>query len=370
MTSVDAGPPSLDSWVGQASLIRRLDLEIKASIADNRALPSMVLYGAPGLGKTTLCRLVAKCRDVNCIVRQGSALIARDFDVIFRAVQDGNTHPSMLVNMDGYQLVPVPEKGRREWRATGRRRPTILVIDECESLPVKLFQSLQDCVMPDAHGNRYYVTTIGGRSTDVFVPDMTMVLVTNYMEKLTKVASPLISRCAISYRFQPYTTEQLAQIIRQRAEQMGMTIDDDAAVAIAERSCKQPRKATDILLPTIAKIIRVDKRRPHVDSSVVDQAMEVAGLDQHGINEIQREYMMHLFREDNKTLPLEQIANRMNESSKTVEQVFERDLFSLGFVTVASGRGRQLTSKGVEYCNNICMITNDGPGGMTVSGRY
>ncbi len=370
-------PDRLDEFIGQRQLVRQLIPEIKASIHEGRAIASQCWHGGAGLGKSTLAELLGKIRGVNVILHQGSKLKERDLDIFFRLKQDPNVHPHLTTDFTGYECLPNPANRRLEWRHTGTRRPCILVINEADLVPKKIHQNMQDVTTTDAKNNRYYQSNYDGRSVDVFAPDMTTIYITNYMDQMLKNGGPNMSRCSIVYKFVPYETGDLVTILKQFAAKVKIGLEPAAAEHLAEISHGTPRQA--LILFGLAKNIlsahHYDKKVvPNtVTLDIVNESLDQSGHDQAGLDSESRQYLQILFAADKKTMAVERIANMMGEvSSRPLELMIEPKLFRMGYVTVAAGRGRQLTHVGVEYCTNL-MFSSPNPGGVqetAVASRY
>jgi len=366
LTEQSCQPESLTEFIGQSTLIRQLVPEVKAAIAEGRSVQSCCLYGPAGTGKSTLARAIALARGVDLIILQGSKLQKADLDRVFRLRPGNNPDPTAEVSMAGYKPIfwryaHEPESvKRRTWEPDGTpKRPSVILIEEVEAMAQgsRLAQNLQDVLSPDEHGKRYYQSSDGSRSVDIFCPDVSVVLTTNYMEKLLRIAQPLVSRCAIRYRFNLYTLDELVTILMQFARKNDLILEPDAAKRVAEFARGTPRQALHLLRAArniLAADLGRDAAQYPITANHVEQSFAFAGLDGRGLNEIEQTYLVILLQaNDDRKLSLPSLATHMGEGPRTVSEVIEPDLMRMGLVTVCQGQGRQLTREGVLHAERI-----------------
>lgn len=355
-------PQRLEEYMGQEPLIRELMPELLAAIEEGRSLASQCWYGAPGLGKTTLAYLLGRCRGVTVNRFQGSRLTQRDLDAYFGAFIDPRLTPKQTVNMEGYSQRWDAQRGMMVWGPDGRKKfPSICLIDEAESLKRSMHQSLQDVVNAVEGGHRYYQSTIGGRGMDIYCPDVTLIFITNSLDELLKHGAPNVNRCAIKYRFEPYTVDQITTIILQFASKEQVLITPQAATELAGKSRGTPRTALQLfrkarnVLSSINLALKGQGKSAirEIDHKMALDAMQQCSIDYLGLNRVERQYLLTIYQAPDQTMPLEGLTDMLGEQDKAVRNVIEPTLMQMGLVMRFMGRGRRLTAAGIEYCGRI-----------------
>lgn len=345
-------PDSLAAYVGQEELIRQLVPELKASIATNQAICSQVWYGPPGLGKTTLAELLAKCRGVNCIRVQCSGIQQRHLDVIFRAAADPRVGAEGKVDLTGFEGKSDFKSGSVSWKKVGPIRPTILILDEVESLKPAQHQSMQDVTMPPPGGHRIYHTSLG--TGKVFCPDVTVVLITNDYDRLVKNGAANVARCRIRHRFNEYSNQQIAKIAHGMAARVGMTLEPGLDERFAALARGVPRSVEQLMAAACSQVHATNHDRRassnRITTAVFNAAIAALGLDHMGFGPVEREYLCMLQDARDQTLPLESLGVMLNRSEKEIKDTVEPPLMRAGMVERWQGKGRRLTSEGYKYC--------------------
>lgn len=347
-------PESLDEFVGQKTLIEQLKLEVRASIVEGRAMGSMVLSGPPGLGKSSLTELLAKARGVAMLHMQGSRITQRDFDVAFWVDPDPSIPATKRVDRRGYARQFDPVSGKTRWLPTGELTyPTILRLDEWELAPRKINQNLHDVANITDTGRRYYQTVYRGRSVDAWVPEVTLVIITNDLGKLLASDEALVNRCPIQHRFEPYTHEQLVQILSGFARKRGVEVELAALDALAVKSRQTPRKALQLFRQAqnilFAEQFDTGQVNRNLTLDTVKRSFEISQIDSLGLGEFEQKYLLTLYQAENRTLPLETLVSMLDEDARAITTVYEPDLMRMGLVMRYQGKGRQLTEKGVQH---------------------
>ncbi len=305
---VDAAlrPKSLDEFVGQAAARDNLRVFIGAARARGEAMDHVLLFGPPGLGKTTLAQIVA-----------------RELGVGFRATSG----PVIAKSGDLAALLTNLEEG------------DVLFIDEIHRL-----QPAVEEVLYPAMEDRALDLMIGegpsARSVRIDLPRFTLVGATTRQGLLT---TPLRDRFGIPIRLQFYTVEELESVVTRAARLLGLAITGDGAAEIARRARGTPRIA--------GRLLRRVRDFAHmagdaqVDARIADAALNRLEVDALGLDAMDRRYLTmiaDIYR--GGPVGVETLAAGLAEPRDTIEEVIEPFLIQLGLVA-RTARGRCLTSR-------------------------
>ncbi len=304
-------PRTLDEYIGQDGLKENLKIYIKAAKLRNEALDHVLLYGPPGLGKTTLSHIIAN--------EMGSRI----------RITSG---PSIGKAGDLASLLSILEPG------------DVLFIDEIHRLPKMieeiLYPAMEDFeldIMVGGEGGT-------GRSVRLDLPPFTLVGATT---RAGDLSAPLRDRFGIISKLDYYTQEQLVLIVRRSARVLSVTIEDDAVAEIAKRSRGTPRIANRLLrrIRDFAQILNDG----NVTKEVAVQALERLHVDELGLDEVDIRYLKGLIeRYHGGPVGLEALANAISEETTTLEDVYEPYLIQIGMVNRTS-RGRVATEKAYAH---------------------
>jgi len=305
-------PVTLEDYVGQQKLKDKLKIYIEAARERKESLDHVLLYGPPGLGKTTLANIISREMGVNIRVTSGPAL-ERPGDLA-----------SILTNL---------EKG------------DVLFVDEIHRLPrfveEVLYPAMEDYALDVVIGKGP-----GARTLRLELPSFTLVGAT---VRAGLLSSPLRDRFGVVDRLDFYSTEDLEKIIKRSANILGISVDSEGAREVAICSRGTPRIANR-LLRRIRDYAQV-KASGHIDYRVAREALEMLELDRMGLDHIDRRIMetiIHKF--GGGPVGIETIATSISEETRTIEDVYEPYLMKLGFIK-RTPRGREVTPDGYRYLN-------------------
>lgn len=304
-TEITLRPKTLDEYIGQSKAKENLNIYIKAAKMRNESLDHVLLYGPPGLGKTTLSGIIAKEMGVNFRVTSGPA-IEKQGDLV-----------AILTNLN---------------------EGDVLFIDEIHRLPRNVEEILYPA-MEDFSLDIIIGKGPSARSIRLDVPHFTLVGATTRSGQLS---APLRDRFGVLLRLDLYTPEELAEIIKRSARILEIPIDDEGALEIASRSRGTPRIANRLL-----KRVR-DIAQIQFDGAITEEVSRTAlarfEIDELGLDDFDRRMLTTIINVyGGGPVGLDTLAAAIGEESITLEDVYEPYLMQIGFLT-RTPRGRCATS--------------------------
>jgi holliday junction DNA helicase RuvB len=299
-------PRSLAQYIGQHDLKDMLSVYIQAALKRKEALDHILLYGPPGLGKTTLAQIVANELGVQIRVTSGPAIErSGDLAAVLSALSPGD----------------------------------VLFIDEIHRLPrfveEVLYAAMEDYVLDIVIGKDG-----DSRSIRIDLPPFTLIGATT---RFGDLSAPLRERFGVVMRLNYYGLEDLAQIVRRTAGVYGNAITEDAVTALASRSRGTPRIANRLFrrVRDFAEIIGDGT----VTTDITDHALGKLGIDKNGLDNTDFRYLKSIVEMfGGGPVGIETIAATISEEITTVEDVYEPYLMQEGYVK-RTPRGRVATEK-------------------------
>lgn len=303
-------PATLETYIGQESVKENMRVFIEAAKQRKEALDHVLLYGPPGLGKTTLSNIIAHEMGVNIKTTSGPAIERPgDMAAVLNSLNEGD----------------------------------ILFIDEIHRLNRMieeiLYPAMEDFVIDIMIGKGS-----GARSVRLDLPRFTLIGATTRIGLLT---APLRDRFGVVQRLEPYNVENLKIIIKRSAEVLQVEIDDSGAEEIARRSRGTPR-LTNRMLKRVRDFAQV-RYDGIITGEVARFALDLLDVDKMGLDQTDRKMLLAMIEKfGGRPVGLDTLAASINEESDTIEDVYEPYLLQLGYIQ-RTPRGRIVTKLGYEH---------------------
>ena len=307
-----ARPVTFQEFIGQEKLKSSLRIAIDASIYRKEPLEHTLLYGQPGLGKTTLAFLIANAMNTRCRIATAPA-IERPRDIV------------------GLLL--------------GLKEGEVLFIDEIHRLN-RVTEELLYSAMEDFRLDLTMGANRGTRCRTINLPRFTLIGATT---KLASISAPLRDRFGLSQKIDFYTHEELKQIIVNFSQLLNLNLEDEASYNLAKISRGTPRIALR-LLRRVRDYAQVIKKTNFISVNLIKNALNSYQIDEKGLDSLDRQYLSFLSQNNNPT-GLDAIAAGLGDDSSMLEFVVEPYLIQIGFLTRTS-RGRLLTALGKKYIDS------------------
>lgn len=303
-------PTALDEYIGQSEVKTNLRIFMSAAQKRGEPLEHVLLYGPPGLGKTTLAHIIA--HEMGCNLRMTAGpLLERAGDLA-----------SILTNL---------------------KSGDVLFVDEIHRLSTAveevLYSAMEDFVLDIVLGKGP-----AARSVRLDLPRFTLVGATT---RASMLSAPLRDRFGSIFRLNFYNESELGQIIARSAKILGTPVDEEAVLAIAERARKTPRVANR-LLKRIRDYAEVE-HEGRVNKIIAQKALEAFAVDSLGLEQTDRELLLTIIQKfGGGPVGLKTLAAATSEDEGTIEDVYEPYLIQLGFLE-RTARGRKATPRAYAH---------------------
>ena len=303
-------PVSLDEYVGQSEIKENLGVFIKSSVMRGETLDHILLYGPPGLGKTTLAYIIANELSTNIKTASG---------------------PSIEKSGDLAAILSTLEEG------------DVLFIDEIHRIP-RYIEEILYPAMEDFYLDIIVGSDGSSRNIKINLPHFTLVGATT---RAGDLSSPLRDRFGIISKLNFYTEDELYQIIKRTSRVLDTPITDDAARELAKRSRGTPRIANRLFKRV--RDFALVYGDGIINKEILDNSLDRLKVDKTGLDDTDYNLLLSIVERFNGgPVGLEALASSIGEEASTIEDVYEPYLLQQGYLK-RTARGRVVTDKTYEY---------------------
>lgn len=297
-------PSKIDEYIGQTEVKENMKIFIEAAKMRGESLDHVLLYGPPGLGKTTMAYIIANELGVNIKTASGPSIEkSGDLAAILSSLEPGD----------------------------------VLFIDEIHRMPrfieEILYPAMEDFTLDIVIGSEGQT-----RNIKIDLPPFTLVGATTRAGDIT---NPLRDRFGIVNKLQYYTEEELTLIVKRTSNVLNFEIDDDAAVEIARRSRGTPRIANKLFRRV--RDFALVENKDHIDIDITNKALDRLKIDKIGLDETDKELILTIIDKFNGgPVGIETLATSLGEETSTIEDMNEPYLIQIGLLK-RTNRGRIAT---------------------------
>ena len=296
-------PQNLDEYIGQNKVKENMKIYIESAKKRNEPLDHCLLYGPPGLGKTTLANIIANEMKSNIKITSGPA------------IEKPGDLAALLTNLSEFD---------------------VLFIDEIH----RLIKNVEEILSPALEDFTLDIVIGKGPSSRSIRLDLPKITIIGATTKAGSLTTPLRDRFGIINRLEMYSEEDLAKIIRRSSKILNIEIEDDASMEIARRSRGTPRIANRLLKRVRDYAIVLGDG--DIDLKIAKHALNQLEIDELGLDEIDRKLLETMIVQyQGRAVGIEALAATVGEEIDTIEDVYEPYLIQIGYIA-RTPRGRKV----------------------------
>ncbi len=303
-------PQRLADFIGQSRVKENISIAVEAARSRGEALDHVLLFGPPGLGKTTLAQILSNELGV-AIKTSSGPLLERKGDLT-----------AILTSLEPRE---------------------VFFLDEIH----RLLPAIEEILYPAMEDYRIDLIIGQGPGARIHPFQLNKFTLVGATTRAGLITAPLRSRFGIVHRLDFYTADDLVEIVRRSAKILGITVDDAGATEIARRSRGTPRVGNRLLRR--ARDFAEVRARGQVTLEVAREALEMLGVDEHGLDEMDRNLVLTIIQKyAGGPVGLNTIAASLSEEEDAIEEIYEPYLMQLGLLD-RTQRGRVATALAYKY---------------------
>ncbi len=342
-------PTKLKEIVGCDHIKEAINVAIEASRTRNDAVPHILLYGPPGLGKTTISNAIAHERGGELKILLADIIKGRvDVQNLMASLNHENHNDLTEIEDNGQTGTPKIE-------IVGEIKPTFIFLDEIHMLP----RSTQEAFFQPMEENLFTLDTVnrftGTREKRLtWVPKFTLIGATTRAGDLDRA---FVERFKLVFTLHLYSEEELCKIIENYCLKMNIAISIEAILAIAKRSRGTPRKAINYI--ERSKDMALYTKNELITTEIVERTFDTLQVDKAGLEPLDGEVLSYLYKIYPRKVGVARLASILSMTENVLKEIVEPYLLRQNLIE-ATPSGRMITELGMIYCEKNGLVKKDG----------